>query len=282
MPVVAILLTVFFAGTAHADPAEESQFVSATNGARASAHLAGLRVMPDLVDVARRQAAAMASAGRIYHNPNLATDVKNWQVAAENVGRGYDVAQIHGDFMNSPGHRANILNTRVTEIGIGTAHKDGYLYVAEVFRQPKTAAAAPAPAPAPRPPAPKPAPVVVHRAPAPVAPRPAPTPAPAPAPVVAPAPVAAPAPVPVRITLQAFDMAADAYDTQPSATPPAAVVLPVRPIAHTTGLQAGQLERGAAAGIAAALVMGLLVLLGRTVDVPTVVRRPALRSLRTA
>ena len=78
----------------------------------------------------------MAAANRLYHNPNLATDVKNYAWAGENVGYGPDLVTLHQAFMNSPEHRANILSTRFTEIGIAVVAKDGVLWVAEVFRRP--------------------------------------------------------------------------------------------------------------------------------------------------
>jgi uncharacterized protein YkwD len=49
----------------------------------------------------------------------------NWFIVAENVATGqFSVYQAVGDWMNSPMHRANILNKDVTEIGaarIGTS-----------------------------------------------------------------------------------------------------------------------------------------------------------------
>lgn len=37
----------------------------------------------------------------------------------ENIGRGYSAAEIHRGLMQSPGHRANILNPHVSHLGIG-------------------------------------------------------------------------------------------------------------------------------------------------------------------
>jgi len=37
----------------------------------------------------------------------------------ENIGRGYSAAEIHRGLMDSPGHRANLLNEHVTHVGIG-------------------------------------------------------------------------------------------------------------------------------------------------------------------
>jgi hypothetical protein len=126
------------ATTAHAS--SESEFVSRTNSARGSNGLAGYGVRGDLTAVARRQAGRMASAGRIYHNPGLGSEVGGWSSVGENVGVGTSVSAIHSAFMGSSGHRANILSRSFTEVGIGTARgSDGRLYVSEVFRRPSGA-----------------------------------------------------------------------------------------------------------------------------------------------
>ena len=126
---------------------EESQFVSLTNQARANNGLRGYTVASDLVALARKHSQEMAAKHTIYHNPNLGSDVQNWQAVGENVGMGGSAASIHQAFMNSPAHRANILDHDFTQVGIGTAYDDqGVLYVTEVFRQPM-GSTAPAPAP---------------------------------------------------------------------------------------------------------------------------------------
>lgn len=49
----------------------------------------------------------------------------SWSSYAENIAAGYgSPADVVAGWMDSPGHRANILSTNVTEIGIG------YVYVA--------------------------------------------------------------------------------------------------------------------------------------------------------
>lgn len=154
--------TLLPATAAQAGP--ESEFVSRANGARASRGLRVYAVRSDLAAVARRQAARMAASGRLYHNPNLGSEVSGWRNVGENVGRGRDVASIHNAFMSSSSHRGNILSTVFTEIGVGTARSSsGELFVSQVFRRPSSAKSSytpPAPAPAPRPvvrPAPRPA-----------------------------------------------------------------------------------------------------------------------------
>lgn len=144
---VALTALAVAAPAAHAST-EESRFVTLTNQARANAGLRGYTVASDLVAVARKHSQEMAAKHTIYHNPNLANDVSNWQAVGENVGMGGSPDSIHQAFMNSPAHKANILDHDFTQVGIGTAYDDkGVLYVTEVFRQPYGTTAAPAPAP---------------------------------------------------------------------------------------------------------------------------------------
>lgn len=134
-----------------ASASSETDFVSRTNYVRTSRGLAAYPVRGDLTIVARRQAARMAAAHQIFHNPNLGGEVGNWQAVGENVGRGGSVSAIQSAFMASSAHRDNILSTLFTEFGVGTAQgSDGQIYVSEVFRRPSGATSY-APPPAPRP-----------------------------------------------------------------------------------------------------------------------------------
>ena len=134
---VSTLLVFGLTPAAHAGPGE-ADFNERIRSARWSAHLAGYVSRPDLVVVARRQAARMAAQRRPFHNPDLGREVTGWQLVGENVGRGSTVAGIHRAFMSSSSHRANILSRGFTEIGMGTAvDAHGVLYVAQVFRRPR-------------------------------------------------------------------------------------------------------------------------------------------------
>lgn len=166
---VAVGVLAIAAPAAHAST-EESQFTQLANQERGKRGLRSYSVASDLVAVARRHAQKMAASGTIYHNPNLGSDVSGWQAVGENVGMGGSASSIHGAFMNSTAHRANILDTDFTQVGMGTARDSkGVLYVTQVFRKPS--GSAPAPAPAPRPTATT-APKPVYRPVATTAPRP--------------------------------------------------------------------------------------------------------------
>ena len=207
--VTTIIGAVFLAPGAKADGSTTNRFVADTNAARATAGLPLYTYAVDLAAVAQGQADRMASRSDVYHNPNLGSEVPNWNEAGENVGAGANPDQIHDAFMASPGHRANILSDSYTEFGIGTAvGGDGRLYVAEVFRLPSS----------------QPQPVAADE-PAPAqdeAPAPDPVPAPTPVPEAQPAPAPAPAPAPNAPVLEQVAVAtAAATQVVPPTTTPA-------------------------------------------------------------
>jgi uncharacterized protein YkwD len=139
---LALALAAVLTGTLTATPAgattAEDSLTARLNGARSDQGLPSLATRSDLVAVARAQATRMADSGTLYHNPNLTTDVTNWRWVGENVGYGPDVQTVHVAFMNSDGHRANILDTDYTQVGVGVVERGDRVWVAEVFRRPQT------------------------------------------------------------------------------------------------------------------------------------------------
>jgi uncharacterized protein YkwD len=139
---LALALAAVLTGTLTAAPAgattAEDSLTARLNGARSDRGLPSLATRSDLVAVARAQATRMADSGTLYHNPNLTTDVTNWRWVGENVGYGPDVQTVHVAFMNSDAHRANILDTDYTEVGVGVVERGDRVWVAEVFRRPQT------------------------------------------------------------------------------------------------------------------------------------------------
>jgi hypothetical protein len=130
------------AATASAGAASptEAVFANRLNAARTAHGVARLAVRAELVSVARAQSARMARRAVLYHNPHLTTEVRNFRWVGENVGYGPTSEAVHAAFMNSPLHRANILDTDYTEVGIGTTVVNGVVWVAEVFRRPQRVA----------------------------------------------------------------------------------------------------------------------------------------------
>lgn len=136
----ALVLAALLTGAVTARPAGansvEDTFTDRLNNARSSRGVPQLTTRSHLVAVAREQAARMAGQSKLYHNPSLTSDVNNWRWVGENVGYGPDALTVHVAFMNSPAHKANILDRDYTEVGIGAVVRNGRVWVAEVFRRP--------------------------------------------------------------------------------------------------------------------------------------------------
>ena len=150
-PILTAALLVALAMPALAS-AEESEFIGLINQRRSAAGLGPLSEFWDLTDDARVHTAAMISAGQIYHSTNaeLSSYTTGWARLGENVGMGPNPSLLHQAFMNSPGHRANILGD-YDRVGVGTARSgDGTLFVTVLFMKssqpaPTTTTTAPPP-----------------------------------------------------------------------------------------------------------------------------------------
>ena len=118
-----------------ATSADESCFIAAINAARASGGRPGLVATQDLTAIARAHAQAMAAAGRLFHNTELASQAPpSWRLLGENIGYGPSCEAINANLVADPAHMANILEPRFNELGVGVAAAgDGQLYVTEDF-----------------------------------------------------------------------------------------------------------------------------------------------------
>lgn len=90
----------------------------------------------DLYFKAQGWADQLARDGYLHHS-NLADGAPaGWMSLGENVGVGYDLGQIQNAFMNSPGHRANILSGVFDADGIGVSRDaQGRYWVVHEFAQ---------------------------------------------------------------------------------------------------------------------------------------------------
>lgn len=119
--------------------AVEARLTSLINLARTSRGIPALTVAAGTSDVARRWAATQASRRTMAHNPSYAPQIAaagspSWRAAAENVGHGKDPVALFNAYMNSPGHRANILAPQYRYLGIGWAElADGTGYNTQNF-----------------------------------------------------------------------------------------------------------------------------------------------------
>lgn len=197
LPIIAtmlfgLLFNTWFAGhqrtvLGYATDMSASSLLSGTNSQRATNGLGAFALNGQLNQAAQNKANDMVT--RDYWSHNTPDGQAPWtfivavgygyQTAGENLAYGFTTAPdtITG-WMNSPGHRANILNTSFSEVGFGMANSPNYqgsgpqTVVVAMYALP-TGGAAPAPTPAPTP-APVPAPTPT--------PTPAPTPTPTPTP----------------------------------------------------------------------------------------------------
>lgn len=128
---------------AWASPA--SDLAAATNAARAAAGLPPLRVDAGMSAVAQDWANHLAATRVLAHNPNLQDQISNWTLLGENVGMAVDIPSVQQAFMNSAPHRANILDPRFTQMGVGAASSIypscgcPILWVVVDFRRPMSA-----------------------------------------------------------------------------------------------------------------------------------------------
>lgn len=199
-----ILLTILTPQTAYLATISAPYLVDRTNQARAEAGLPPLSVNSLLQESARRKAEDMFKYNYFAHNSPQGVTPWQWfdgvgyayVYAGENLAIDFQTGEgVHKAWMDSPGHRKNILSDRYREIGIAvvTGNFDGRtttivvqhfgsLSSAPVTQQPPASvpeepSLSPTPTPVPPTPAPTPAPT-------PRPPQITPTPEPLPAPII--------------------------------------------------------------------------------------------------
>lgn len=140
--VVALGLVLLPTPSAHArDPRRVAEIRDRVeylvNRERVRNGLSRLKVHEATQKRARSHAVDMADQRAIYHDPNLGNEVPAGASAyGENVAKtpAKDAAaRSMNMFMDSAGHRQNILYARWSHMGIGIAKRDGYTYVVQRF-----------------------------------------------------------------------------------------------------------------------------------------------------
>ena len=133
-----VLLAIAAAGCM---PADAKTFLDRTNSYRASYGLRAYKEHDTLTRKAEAWAQHMASTGVLAHS-NLSSGLStlNWRSLGENVAYSSPTSNtlltIHNMFVKSSGHRANLLSSRFTHMGVGVAKDSkGRVWVAEVFAQ---------------------------------------------------------------------------------------------------------------------------------------------------
>lgn len=124
-------------------PAPAEQLLALANEARAESGAGRLKWDGALAEAARQHCLRMAAEGPIAHRyggePGLAERAgkagARFGLIEENVAVGPNAAEIHDEWMNSPGHRANLLNPDVDRVGIAVVASRGELYAVADYAQ---------------------------------------------------------------------------------------------------------------------------------------------------
>jgi uncharacterized protein YkwD len=134
----ALVGSVAFAGVqpALATTTPRQQMLSLTNQSRADHGVRPLKLDKRLSKLATRHSRQMASQNTLFHTANVPRELRHvrWTVWGENVGMTTEtLSALEQAFMNSPVHRANILDGRFTHVGIGVAHVNSAYWVTVTF-----------------------------------------------------------------------------------------------------------------------------------------------------
>lgn len=137
-------------------PAVATRIVAATNEFRRAEGRPNVAVNATLQKAAREFAAYMAEHDKYGHEadgrtPAKRTEANGYQhcIVLENIASSFSTAsfttenlsrKLSEGWKNSPGHRANMLDAAVTEIGVAIAQSDdsGTFYAVQVFGRPRS------------------------------------------------------------------------------------------------------------------------------------------------
>jgi len=121
--------------------AGEQEMISRHNTTRSDQGVGGLTANTLLNQIAQQQANYMADIGQYQHedaggghvSDRASTAGYAWVTIGENVGFNLEAQAMFDGWMNSTGHRENILDPSFDEIGIGQATRGLYQYWCVVF-----------------------------------------------------------------------------------------------------------------------------------------------------
>ncbi len=120
----------------------EQEVLALVNKERAKVGAAPLKLATDVSNVARVKCEDMRNSNYFSHNsPKYGSPFDmlksfniSYSTAGENIAKGQKTAaSVMNAWMNSSGHKANILNSRFTEIGIGCVTDGGTPYWTQIF-----------------------------------------------------------------------------------------------------------------------------------------------------
>lgn len=121
--------------------ASEQALFDNANRERSKEDLPPLRWNALLASAARTHAELMAQHSAISHQfagepalvQRIAAVGARFSTVAENIAAGQDAGDIHYGWMHSPGHRANILDPKLTALGVAVVEARGRLFAVQDF-----------------------------------------------------------------------------------------------------------------------------------------------------
>lgn len=130
-----------FAGRAFAQDPAAQQVMELLNADRVQNGLAPLKWDPALAQAAGAHAELMAQQPQLSHQYSGEPDLEarcsaagaHFRSIAENVAEAPDPQALDRVWMNSPPHRANILNPSMTSIGVAAVRRGGNYYAVADF-----------------------------------------------------------------------------------------------------------------------------------------------------
>lgn len=138
----AITMTVCFPASAARETLTVEQVVAQVNADRSRLGLPGLKLDQTLSLAAFAKAEDMLAKGYFAHNSPEGIKPWHWfkvlgynySHAGENLAIGFDDAsELERSWMESPKHRANILSSDYTDMGVAIVYKNGQKMVVQLF-----------------------------------------------------------------------------------------------------------------------------------------------------
>lgn len=117
----------------------EKELIDLVNKERIAAGLNPLEVDMTLVQLAKDKSHEMAVTSDVSHysrskfHGNLDAAGVSYRQAGENIARATSISRVHNGLMNSSGHRANIMASTYTHIGVGVVRYGTSYYATEIF-----------------------------------------------------------------------------------------------------------------------------------------------------
>jgi uncharacterized protein YkwD len=130
MLVAAVTLAAAACTPAPPDPVRDL-----VNQSRRSVGLPALIAHGQLDAKAQAWSEKLARDGRLSHSHLPSGITVQWKRLGENVGMGPTIESVHRAYLNSPSHRANILNSSFNHIGTGHTKVGSTVYTVHVFAQ---------------------------------------------------------------------------------------------------------------------------------------------------